>query len=159
MLDTFKEQQQQYRALLDGSKVGLASSRTSPASLQHAFGSSCFPMLDTRCIKRSRCALIYLIRLRCFTQNLVPPLNGDKAAIKKYATDMENLRKKVPCLFSERSSFTPSSVPVGRHALSTSSPELDDGTRVHAPGHWAPVQSNVNADLTLTSVKRWHCCA
>lgn len=47
VLDTFKEQQQQYRALLDGSK------------------------------------------------NLVPPLDGDKAAIKKYATDMENLRKKV----------------------------------------------------------------
>ena len=28
-------------------------------------------------------------------QNIKPPLNGDDAAIKKYAKDMEALRKKV----------------------------------------------------------------
>lgn len=47
VLDTFKEQQHQYRALLDGSK------------------------------------------------DLQAPLNGDEAAIRKYATEMEALRKKV----------------------------------------------------------------
>ena len=28
-------------------------------------------------------------------QNMKPPLNGDEAAIRKYAKDMEALRKKV----------------------------------------------------------------
>ena len=29
-------------------------------------------------------------------QNIKPPLDGDDAAIKKYASEMEALRKKVP---------------------------------------------------------------
>lgn len=47
VIEAFKEQQQQYRALIDGSK------------------------------------------------HLQPPLNGDEAAIKKYATEIEALRKKI----------------------------------------------------------------
>ena len=78
VLQTFKQQQEAYRQLLEGMKVGAGS--MSP-SVGHAL----------QCDMRSK----ILQRSPPAVQKIPVPLNGDDVAVSKYATEIESLKKKV----------------------------------------------------------------
>jgi hypothetical protein len=90
---TFKEQQQQYQALLDGSKVRCGAHRHVCAPHGSSVTSRVGATLSTACIgTHERSTESVMLRP---LQNIKAPLNGDEAAIKKYAQEMEALRQKV----------------------------------------------------------------
>ena len=89
VLSTFRQQQKAYRDLLEGMKAG-------PFTISY----DKLPHLDLQW-PRSRCADHQQL-MCCPMQSIPVPLNGDESAIRKYADDVEALKKKVnmPCSLS-----------------------------------------------------------
>ena len=91
VFDTFKEQQQQYQALLDGSKVCWRGAKPETWCIASADCKENQGYPD--CTSTHSCSIITSVSTHL--QNIKAPLNGDDAAIRKYAQEMEALRKKV----------------------------------------------------------------
>ena len=78
-MQAFKEQTKQYKQVYEAAKV-----------MGQALGAQFFDRLE--------CIYVALLTVHIALQNVAVPLNGDVNAVKKYADEMEKIKKQVRCI-------------------------------------------------------------